>query len=164
MPGAPGNLLTACSQVRRPQGWRIGAPPCCSTRAGQQSTMLWPACMAPCCCPRPQGLATLGSNALQSLEAAWQACGQSQHTLLQQVPNKTVLAGPAGCGKTTVLKVLADSLGFELCTWEAPTPVLWQEHLHQVCCLHIRQRWQVRSSTCEQCSSRQISEHTVTHN
>eukprot|EP00891_Asterochloris_glomerata_P009829 jgi/Astpho2/9829/fgenesh1_pg.00149_%23_75_t len=46
-------------------------------------------------------------------------------------PRVCVMSGPAGCGKTTVLKVLADSLGFELCTWEAPTPVLWQEHLHQ---------------------------------
>ena len=95
-----------------------------------------------CCCSQTTRAHRPGEQGTAVPEAAWQACGHIQHPLFQQGPNKTVPAGPAGCGKTTVLRVLADSLGFELCTWEAPTPVLWQEHLHQVCCLATRQRWQ----------------------
>ena len=40
-------------------------------------------------------------------------------------------AGPCGCGKTAVLGVLARELGFELCEWRAPVPVLWNDHLYQ---------------------------------
>ena len=123
--------------------------------------MPWPAGAAPLCWPHTARPHCPGEHCIAVPEATWQACGHLQHTLLHQVPTKTVPAGPAGCGKSTVLMVLADSLGFELCTWEAPTPLLWQEHLHQVCCLHMRQQWQVWVSTCEQCAPRLISERTV---
>ena len=130
------------------QTCQASSPPCHCSPERQPSAV-----------PRPKGVMTLGSDVSQSpsMASMWPVPACPPPTILS--PNKTVPAGPAGCGKSTVLKVLADSLGIELCTWEAPTPVLWQEHLHQVCCLHIRQRWPVLR---EQCAPRQISEHDVT--
>ncbi|KAK3266527.1 hypothetical protein CYMTET_24856, partial [Cymbomonas tetramitiformis] len=41
-----------------------------------------------------------------------------------------VLKGPAGCGKSATVKVLARELGFELCEWITPAPILWSEYNH----------------------------------
>ncbi|KAJ7545123.1 hypothetical protein O6H91_09G107900 [Diphasiastrum complanatum] len=41
-----------------------------------------------------------------------------------------VLNGPAGSGKSAVVRVLARVMGFDLCEWATPAPVLWKEHLH----------------------------------
>lgn len=43
-----------------------------------------------------------------------------------------VLGGPAGVGKTTVVRVLVNLLGAELCEWDPPVPTVWKEHLHSL--------------------------------
>ncbi|CAM6052260.1 unnamed protein product [Sphagnum compactum] len=44
-----------------------------------------------------------------------------------------ILTGPAGVGKTAVIRVLAKALTLEILEWKTPTPTLWQEHIkHQV--------------------------------
>ena len=40
-------------------------------------------------------------------------------------------AGPPGCGKSVVLRVLAACLGFELCEWQPPVPTLFHEYQYQ---------------------------------
>jgi hypothetical protein len=42
------------------------------------------------------------------------------------------VAGPTGCGKSATLRVLAESMGFELTEWQAPVPTLWQDYQYQV--------------------------------
>mmetsp|Transcript_17563 Transcript_17563/g.52740 ORF Transcript_17563/g.52740 Transcript_17563/m.52740 type:complete len:844 (-) Transcript_17563:602-3133(-) len=44
-----------------------------------------------------------------------------------------LLTGPPGSGKTTALKVLATELGFEICEWQPPAALSWEE------CEHSRQ-------------------------
>lgn len=43
-------------------------------------------------------------------------------------------AGPAGCGKTSTVEVLAHEAGYDITEWHAPLPTLWHEHRYQVCC------------------------------
>lgn len=51
-------------------------------------------------------------------------CAQHHSALL-------LLSGPAGCGKTCTVKVLAAELGLAVTEWTTPTPTLWAEHLQQ---------------------------------
>ncbi|KAF7809635.1 cell cycle checkpoint protein RAD17 [Senna tora] len=44
--------------------------------------------------------------------------------------NVLVISGQAGVGKSAAIHVLASHLGAILCEWNTPTPVIWQEHLH----------------------------------
>ncbi|XP_024925496.3 cell cycle checkpoint protein RAD17 isoform X2 [Ziziphus jujuba] len=41
-----------------------------------------------------------------------------------------VVTGPAGVGKSATIHVIASRLGATLSEWNTPTPILWQEHLH----------------------------------
>lgn len=41
-----------------------------------------------------------------------------------------VVTGPAGVGKSATIKVIASHLGATLREWRAPTPTIWQEHVH----------------------------------
>lgn len=43
-----------------------------------------------------------------------------------------VLSGPAGCGKSTCLRILAAAAGFEVVEWTPPPPVMWHEYQYQV--------------------------------
>ncbi|KXZ44240.1 hypothetical protein GPECTOR_70g470 [Gonium pectorale] len=43
-----------------------------------------------------------------------------------------VLTGPAGCGKSACVRVLADAVGFDIVEWTPPPPVLWSEHQYQL--------------------------------
>ena len=42
------------------------------------------------------------------------------------------LTGPPGCCKSSMVRVLADELGFDVVEWTAPTPTMWCEHKYQV--------------------------------
>ncbi|EFJ42812.1 hypothetical protein VOLCADRAFT_107059 [Volvox carteri f. nagariensis] len=42
-----------------------------------------------------------------------------------------VLSGPAGCGKSTCLRVLAEATGFEVVEWTPPAPMMWNEYQYQ---------------------------------
>ncbi|XP_023544182.1 cell cycle checkpoint protein RAD17 [Cucurbita pepo subsp. pepo] len=44
--------------------------------------------------------------------------------------NVLVINGPSGVGKSATVHVIASHLGAKLCEWDTPTPVIWQEHLH----------------------------------
>ncbi|CAK9320767.1 unnamed protein product [Citrullus colocynthis] len=44
--------------------------------------------------------------------------------------NVLVITGPAGVGKSATINAIASHLGARLCEWDTPTPVIWQEHLH----------------------------------
>lgn len=50
---------------------------------------------------------------------------------LQTGSRVLVLTGPAGVGKSTVVRLLAKLMSLELFEWKTPTPTQWQEHLHQ---------------------------------
>ncbi|GMY12263.1 cell cycle checkpoint protein RAD17 isoform X1 [Fagus crenata] len=41
-----------------------------------------------------------------------------------------VITGQAGVGKSATIHVIASHLGARVCEWNTPTPVIWQEHLH----------------------------------
>ncbi|KAL2634762.1 hypothetical protein R1flu_006241 [Riccia fluitans] len=41
-----------------------------------------------------------------------------------------VLTGPAGVGKTAVVRSLANSMDLEVLEWRTPTPILWHEYSH----------------------------------
>lgn len=43
-----------------------------------------------------------------------------------------ILTGPAGCGKSSAVRVLGEALGFELVEWTPPPPLLWHEYQYQV--------------------------------
>lgn len=43
-----------------------------------------------------------------------------------------VPAGPPGCCKSSMVRVLADELGFDIVEWTAPTPTMWSEYKYQV--------------------------------
>ncbi len=45
------------------------------------------------------------------------------------VPNQSFRnrAGPAGCGKTTLVRLLAEQLGFVQCEWRPAANVSWSE-------------------------------------
>ncbi|GLC50834.1 hypothetical protein PLESTB_000437100 [Pleodorina starrii] len=49
----------------------------------------------------------------------WRQCGLA------------VLSGPAGCGKSACLRVLAEATGFEVVEWTPPPPVMWNEYQYQ---------------------------------
>lgn len=42
-----------------------------------------------------------------------------------------ILTGPAGCGKSTTVQVLARCLQASILEWQAPTPTLWSERTYQ---------------------------------
>ncbi|KAG2433546.1 hypothetical protein HYH02_012663 [Chlamydomonas schloesseri] len=42
-----------------------------------------------------------------------------------------ILTGPAGCGKSSAVRVLGAALGFELVEWTPPPPLLWHEYQYQ---------------------------------
>ncbi|XP_020203810.1 cell cycle checkpoint protein RAD17 isoform X1 [Cajanus cajan] len=44
--------------------------------------------------------------------------------------NVLVISGQAGIGKSTAIHVIASYLGAIVYGWNTPTPVIWQEHLH----------------------------------
>ncbi|KAJ1413042.1 P-loop containing nucleoside triphosphate hydrolase [Sesbania bispinosa] len=44
--------------------------------------------------------------------------------------NVLVISGQAGVGKSATIHVIASHLGAVVCGWNTPTPVIWQEHLH----------------------------------
>ncbi|XP_021635722.2 cell cycle checkpoint protein RAD17 isoform X3 [Hevea brasiliensis] len=44
--------------------------------------------------------------------------------------NVIVISGQAGVGKSTTIHVIASHFGATLCEWNAPTPTIWQEHMH----------------------------------
>ncbi|XP_020591851.1 cell cycle checkpoint protein RAD17 [Phalaenopsis equestris] len=46
--------------------------------------------------------------------------------------NVLLLTGQTGVGKSATVRVIASELGSQLYEWTAPTPTLWQEHLHIV--------------------------------
>jgi DNA polymerase III delta prime subunit len=46
---------------------------------------------------------------------------------LPPTPRLLVLSGPPGTGKSTVLRVLADEMGFETCEWAEPRSVSWDD-------------------------------------
>ncbi|CAK0786199.1 hypothetical protein CVIRNUC_009412 [Coccomyxa viridis] len=56
---------------------------------------------------------------------------QRQPGLQCPAPRMLLLSGPAGCGKSAVLQVLAKELGFVPCEWQPPVPTLWHEHRYQ---------------------------------
>lgn len=39
-----------------------------------------------------------------------------------------VLSGPAGTGKSTAARLVAQAAGFEVMEWTPPMPTLWEEH------------------------------------
>jgi hypothetical protein len=47
-------------------------------------------------------------------------------------PRALVATGPCGCGKSATLAVLADELGFEVCEWVTPAPLLDAERKYLV--------------------------------
>ncbi|KAK4260676.1 hypothetical protein QN277_003759 [Acacia crassicarpa] len=44
--------------------------------------------------------------------------------------NVLLITGQAGVGKSAAVHVISSHLGAILCEWNTPTPVIWQEHLH----------------------------------
>lgn len=46
------------------------------------------------------------------------------------VPRLLVVTGPPGCGKSTVLTLLARGLGFDVSEWRAPNAVQWEPEEH----------------------------------
>ncbi|XP_054810722.1 cell cycle checkpoint protein RAD17 [Prosopis cineraria] len=44
--------------------------------------------------------------------------------------NVLLITGQAGVGKSAAVHVISSHLGATLCEWNTPTPVIWQEHLH----------------------------------
>ncbi|XP_028805932.1 cell cycle checkpoint protein RAD17 isoform X2 [Neltuma alba] len=44
--------------------------------------------------------------------------------------NVLLITGQAGVGKSAAIHVISSHLGAILCEWSTPTPVIWQEHLH----------------------------------
>ncbi|KAM3757636.1 hypothetical protein ACB098_02G204500 [Castanea mollissima] len=45
-------------------------------------------------------------------------------------PYVLVITGQTGVGKSATIHVIASHLGARVCEWNTPTPVIWQEHLH----------------------------------
>ncbi|KAG2696471.1 hypothetical protein I3760_07G060800 [Carya illinoinensis] len=41
-----------------------------------------------------------------------------------------VITGQAGVGKSATIHTIASHLGVRVCEWNTPTPIIWQEHLH----------------------------------
>lgn len=41
-----------------------------------------------------------------------------------------VITGQAGVGKSATIQVIGSHLRARLCEWNTPTPIIWQEHLH----------------------------------
>ncbi|KAK9808429.1 hypothetical protein WJX73_004206 [Symbiochloris irregularis] len=42
-----------------------------------------------------------------------------------------LVTGPAGCGKTSTVEVLAREAGYDITEWHPPLPTLWHEHRYQ---------------------------------
>jgi hypothetical protein len=55
---------------------------------------------------------------------------QRSGLLLSYLWSPLPLAGPPGCGKSSVLSALAPHLGFELSEWRPPSVVGWDEAQH----------------------------------
>ncbi len=53
---------------------------------------------------------------------------QRQHSAAERACNACACTGPPGCGKSTLVGVLAAEAGRQLVEWQAPVPTLWQEH------------------------------------
>lgn len=41
-----------------------------------------------------------------------------------------LITGQAGTGKSATVRLVASQFGAEVCEWNAPTPTIWQEHVH----------------------------------
>lgn len=41
-----------------------------------------------------------------------------------------LITGEAGVGKSATIQVIASHLGARVCEWNAPTPTIWQEYMH----------------------------------
>ncbi|XP_022751481.1 cell cycle checkpoint protein RAD17-like isoform X8 [Durio zibethinus] len=41
-----------------------------------------------------------------------------------------IITGQAGVGKSATVHAVASQIGTQLCEWNAPTPTIWQEHVH----------------------------------
>ncbi|GFR40778.1 hypothetical protein Agub_g1392, partial [Astrephomene gubernaculifera] len=67
-------------------------------------------------------------------QSQWQQGGQQRGMGGAVRPRQcgvAVLSGPAGCGKSACVRVLAEAAGFEVVEWTPPPPVLWHEYQYQ---------------------------------
>ncbi|XP_051114688.1 cell cycle checkpoint protein RAD17 isoform X1 [Andrographis paniculata] len=53
-----------------------------------------------------------------------------QNSEVSSRSNVILLSGQAGVGKSATIYAIACHLGAEVLEWNAPTPTIWQEHLH----------------------------------
>ena len=81
-------------------------------------------------------------------KSTWGACRAAQSTSLLPAPScwqglqhtadiTTLLAGPPGSGKATVVHTLAQQHSCSVVDWQPPVPVLWHEHRHNVSLLAL---------------------------
>eukprot|EP00898_Chlorokybus_atmophyticus_P000377 jgi/Chlat1/133/Chrsp1S03222 len=54
---------------------------------------------------------------------------ETQHSSRRQ-GGVLLLSGPVGAGKSAVVRVLARHLGFDICEWNTPVPMLWSDYIH----------------------------------
>ncbi|KAE8010647.1 hypothetical protein FH972_007000 [Carpinus fangiana] len=47
-----------------------------------------------------------------------------------ELSNVLVITGQTGVGKSATIHAIASHLGASVCEWNTPTPIIWQEHLH----------------------------------
>ncbi|XP_062144381.1 cell cycle checkpoint protein RAD17 isoform X2 [Alnus glutinosa] len=47
-----------------------------------------------------------------------------------ELSNVLVIIGQTGVGKSATIHAIASHLGTRVCEWNTPTPIIWQEHLH----------------------------------
>lgn len=47
-----------------------------------------------------------------------------------ELSNVLVITGQTGVGKSATIHAIASHLGARVCEWNTPTPIIWQEHLH----------------------------------